>query len=342
MPAFVDYVNIHLKSGDGGNGCVSFRREKGVPRGGPNGGDGGDGGSVFLEAHPGMATLLDLKYRPYHKAERGGHGQGKNKHGKNGKDVIIKVPLGTVVSEDGQELVDLTKPGQRFCAARGGKGGRGNQHFATSVNRAPRYAEPGRPGEERRLTLELKLIADVGLVGLPNAGKSTLLSHITRAAPKVDSYPFTTLHPNLGVYMTKTGRHIVIADIPGLIEGASKGAGLGDRFLRHIVRTTILVHLIAFDDVNFDFDSLWEKYEMILKELSTYSKKMTEKKSILVLNKIDLVPEEIWKDSEKKFSEKGLEVIPISAIEETNLEQLMNRVDKVLTDIETKKDDDDD
>jgi len=334
---FVDYVKIHIRSGDGGNGCVSFRREKHVPRGGPDGGDGGDGGSVYLEADPLLVTLLDLKYRPHHWAGRGQHGKGKNMHGRNGEDVIIKVPLGTVVSADDVRLADLTRTGQRFCAARGGGGGRGNQHFANPSHQTPRFAEKGRPGEERTLILELKLIADVGLVGLPNAGKSTLLSHITHATPKIAPYPFTTIHPHLGVYEKKlTGEHIVIADIPGLIEGASRGAGLGARFLRHIERTRILVHLVAFDDKSLDFESLFEKYEMVLKELETYSDALIQKSQIVAINKIDLVPDDTAQKVIREFQSKGISALPISSLQKIGLDALLSRIELTLDQIAPK------
>lgn len=333
---FVDFVKIHVKGGDGGNGCISFRREKFVPRGGPNGGDGGNGGSVYLETDSQIATLLDLRYRPLHRAGRGQHGKGKNMHGRNGKDIIIKVPLGTVVTEGDIQVADLTKPGQRYCAAKGGKGGFGNQHFTTSVRQAPRYAEKGKLGEERSLILELKIIADVGIIGLPNAGKSTLLAHITHATPKIAAYPFTTIHPNLGIYEKNiSGEHIVMADIPGLIEGASRGAGLGDRFLRHIERTRILVHLIAFDESTMDFSALYEKYEMVLHELSVYSDRLLQKPQILILNKIDLVSPKKVNDVVKAFRTRGMEILPVSAKEKKGLDVLLPRIEEILEHIQT-------
>jgi len=336
---FVDYVKIHVKGGDGGNGCVSFRREKHVPRGGPNGGDGGNGGSVFLEADSALLTLLDLKYRPHHQAGRGRHGKGKNMHGPNGEDIIVKVPLGTMVSEGDVPLADMTNPGQRFCAARGGSGGRGNQHFANPSHQTPRFAEKGRSGEERTLILELKLIADVGIAGLPNAGKSTLLSHITNATPRIAPYPFTTIHPHLGVYEKKiTGEHIVIADIPGLIEGASRGAGLGDRFLRHIERTRILIHLVAFEEQSVDFDSLFEKYQMVLKELETYSDELVKKPQIIAINKIDLVSDAVVQKVLRRFKRKGLDALPISSLQSIGLDTLVSRMELVLDQISPKPD----
>lgn len=338
---FIDYVKIHVKAGDGGKGCISFRREKYVPYGGPNGGDGGNGGSVYLEADPNLATLLDLKYRPLHRADRGQHGKGKNMHGRDGQDVVIKVPLGTVVSEGDLKLADITKPGQRYCAAKGGQGGRGNQHFATSTRQAPHYAEKGKPGEERSLILELKIIADVGIIGLPNAGKSTLLADITHATPKIAPYPFTTIHPNLGIYEKEiSGEHIVMADIPGLIEGASRGAGLGDRFLRHVERTRILVHLIAFDETAEDFSDLFEKYEMVLHELSVYSDKLLQKPQILILNKIDLVSAKKVKEAVQGFRKRRLKILPVSAKEKTGLDALVSRIEEILDGIKASNEED--
>ena len=243
---FIDRVKIKVKAGDGGNGVTAFRREKFVPRGGPSGGDGGVGGSVWMESDEGLNTLLHLRYNPEHKAERGRHGEGSNRYGKDGEDAIVKVPVGTQVfdAETNELLFDFTEPGQRYLAAKGGKGGWGNAHFATPTRRAPKFHYTGRPGEEKELQLELKLIADVGLVGFPNAGKSTLISVISAAKPKIADYPFTTLEPNLGVVDMGDFRTFVVADIPGLIEGASEGAGLGDRFLRHVERTKLMLHLV--------------------------------------------------------------------------------------------------
>jgi GTP-binding protein len=262
-------------------------------------------------------------------------------HGRDGQDVVIKVPLGTVVSEGNLKLADLTKPGQRYCAAKGGQGGRGNQHFATSTRQAPRYAEKGKPGEERSLILELKIIADVGIIGLPNAGKSTLLAHITHATPKIAPYPFTTIHPNLGIYEKEiSGEHIVMADIPGLIEGASRGAGLGDRFLRHIERTRILVHLIAFDEITEDFSDLFEKYEMVLHELSVYSDKLLQKPQILLLNKIDLVSAKKVKEAVQGFRKRRLKILPVSAKEKKGLDALVSRIEEILDGIQASNEDD--
>ncbi|MDH5203334.1 MAG: GTPase ObgE, partial [Nitrospirota bacterium] len=243
---FVDYVKIHVKAGDGGRGCVSFRREKYVPRGGPNGGDGGRGGNIIIKSTNQLNTLLDFKYKREYKAGRGGHGKGKNMHGKDGEDMIIPVPIGTVIKDgdSGEIITDLDSEGKYHVVVKGGRGGLGNAHFATSVRQAPRFAQPGEKGDERELILELKLLADVGLIGLPNAGKSTLISVITSAKPKIADYPFTTLVPTLGVVKLGSFRSFVVADIPGLIEGAHKGAGLGFQFLRHVERTSVLLHLI--------------------------------------------------------------------------------------------------
>ncbi len=248
---FVDYVKINVKAGDGGRGCISFRREKYVPKGGPDGGDGGRGGHIIIKATDRLNTLLDLKYRRTYKAERGHHGKGKNMHGSNGKDLIVNVPVGTVIKDalTNELIADLDKNGMEIIVARGGKGGLGNAHFVTPVRQAPKFAQPGEKGEEKSLILELKLLADVGLIGLPNAGKSTFLSVISSAKPKIAEYPFTTLTPVLGVVKLKDYKSFVVTDIPGLIEGAHKGAGLGYQFLRHVERTSLLLHLIDISDI---------------------------------------------------------------------------------------------
>lgn len=296
---FVDYTHINVRGGDGGNGCVSFRREKFVPHGGPDGGDGGDGGKVWLVAARELTTLIDLKLRPNLRAERGRHGEGNQKTGRSGEDLIVEVPVGTVVIDDasGETLADLDRVGERFLAAAGGRGGLGNQHFATPTNQAPRRAYPGEPGQERRLILELKLIAQVGLIGLPNAGKSTLLAALTRATPKIAAYPFTTLDPNLGVMEADALRRITLADIPGLIEGAWQGAGLGTRFLRHIERTAWLVHLVAPPEDETDPDAGTDEaadkvrygYELIRRELAGYGAELARKPELVVLTKIDML-----------------------------------------------------
>ncbi|HYA62034.1 MAG TPA: GTPase ObgE [Candidatus Sulfotelmatobacter sp.] len=293
---FVDEAKILVKAGDGGNGCVAFRREKYVPRGGPSGGDGGHGGSVYVEANPNDNTLLRYRYNREFKADRGRHGEGSNCTGVSGADMILKVPVGTLIfdGESGELLADLKKPEQKVLVAQGGKGGRGNQHFAKPWHQAPREKEDGEPGEERHLRLELKLLADVGLVGFPNAGKSTLISVISAARPKIANYPFTTLEPNLGVvnadggtggHGLELGRTFVVADLPGLIEGASQGAGLGTRFLRHVERTRLLVHLIDTSDMA-EMEPV-KAYEIIEGELAAFSEVLTGKPMIVVATKLD-------------------------------------------------------
>ncbi len=298
---FIDRVKIKVKAGDGGNGVTAFRREKFVPRGGPSGGDGGVGGSVWIESDEGLNTLLHLRYNPEHKAERGRHGEGSNRSGKDGYDVTVKVPVGTqVLNAETDELeFDFTLPGQRFLVAKGGKGGWGNAHFATPTRRAPKFHYQGRPGEEKELQLELKLIADVGLVGFPNAGKSTLISVISAARPKIADYPFTTLEPNLGVVDMGDFRTFVVADIPGLIEGASEGAGLGDRFLRHIERTKLILHLVDVSSAS-GRDPV-EDYEIIDRELANYSEELAVRPQIVVATKIDALddPERLSRLSDR-------------------------------------------
>jgi GTP-binding protein len=288
---FVDEAKIWVKAGDGGHGCVSFRREKYVPRGGPDGGDGGDGGSVYFMADENLDTLLDFAGKHHWRAENGHGGSGKNKTGANGKDLIIRVPPGTLIYDTDLDVLlkDLDKPGMTVCICRGGKGGQGNKAFATSVNQAPRIAQPGKPGQERNLRLELKLIADAGLVGMPNAGKSTLISRCSAARPKIADYPFTTLEPVLGIVELSDYRRFVMADIPGLIEGAHAGAGLGFEFLRHIERTRIIVHII--DLAPADGSDPAQNYRTIRRELAAYSKALAEKKEIIVANKTDLDPD---------------------------------------------------
>ena len=288
---FIDRVKIRVKAGDGGNGVTAFRREKFVPRGGPSGGDGGKGGDVWLESDESLNTLLHLRYNPEHHAERGRHGEGSNRHGRDGADEIVKVPVGTQVFDaaSGDLLHDFTDVSQRFLAAKGGKGGWGNAHFATSTRQAPKFHYTGRPGEDRELQLELKLIADVGLVGFPNAGKSTLISVISAAKPKIADYPFTTLEPNLGVVDLGDFRTFVVADILGLIEGASEGAGLGDRFLRDIERTRLLLHLVDVSSLS-GRDPV-EDYRIINRELAAYNEDLAARPQFVVATKIDALDE---------------------------------------------------
>ncbi|MCP4021252.1 MAG: GTPase ObgE, partial [Desulfobacteraceae bacterium] len=285
---FVDEALISVRSGDGGSGCTSFRRERYIEKGGPDGGDGGHGGHVILKVDQGKRTLYDYRRQKFQKAQNGSPGLGKQKHGKNGTHCYINLPAGTLVSNADTEdlIVDLTQIDDEYVVAKGGKGGRGNKRFASSTNRAPRHSQPGLPGTELKLKLELKLLADVGIVGLPNAGKSTLISRISAARPKIADYPFTTLTPSLGMVEPKFGEPFAVADIPGLIEGAHKGTGLGISFLKHIERTGILIHLIDVSDI--DPDDPLTAFKLINNELSQYSKTLADKTQIVVLNKIDL------------------------------------------------------
>ena len=327
---FMDEVKIHVKSGDGGDGLVSFRREKFVPHGGPAGGDGGKGGDVYLVVNPHLSTLSVFQRKRHFKAERGGRGGSSNKTGKDGADVLIEVPPGTVVrdAESGRMMADLTQPGQRVLVARGGRGGRGNARFATATNQAPRVAERGEPGEERWLQLELRLIADVGIVGVPNAGKSTLLSVISAAKPKIADYPFTTLEPNLGV-VELDDRTFVAADIPGLIEGAHLGAGLGHSFLRHVQRTRALIHLLdgASDDPLADFNQ-------INTELALFDERLGEKPQLVVFNKMDLPQAaERWPAVREQIKARGYEIMSISAVAQTRVRELVGRVFQLLDEL---------
>lgn len=333
MTKFIDQVKVEIKAGDGGRGCVAFRREKFVPRGGPNGGDGGDGGSVIFVADSGMNTLYDFRYRPQLKAKKGGQGLGDKKSGKKGEDLIIQLPPGTTVrdAETGELLADLTVEGRQEVVAQGGRGGRGNQHFATSVNRAPRRYEDGTPGEEKTVILELRSIADVGLVGFPNAGKSTLLRAISNATPEVGDYPFTTLTPHLGV-VERNAERIVVADIPGLIEGASEGKGLGHQFLRHIERTSVLLYVVdaqGFD--RMDVRDAASDFEAVRREVMAYSEAMREKRSLIAINKIDLVssPQRLEQIEDQLRGLSDLPVFMISAQMKVGLEELIEALFRV-------------
>ena len=324
---FIDEIDIFVKGGDGGAGCVSFRREKFVPRGGPDGGDGGDGGSVFLDADADISTLLDFHYRRHYTAERGQHGKGANKHGRSGEDTVLRVPLGTVVFDRDTRapLGDLTAPGQRLLVARGARGGRGNARFASSTNRAPRRADLGRAGEERWIHLELKLLADVGVIGFPNVGKSTLVSRVSAARPKIADYPFTTLVPTLGIVRADEQRSFVIADVPGLIAGAALGKGLGHRFLRHIERTRLLIHLIDLDPSN-GRDPV-DDYRTIQDELVSYSDELAVRPQIVAANKAELTGTEDRRRRLERFcAAEGLPFHAVSAATGQGLTELMRDV----------------
>ena len=322
---FVDQARIYVKGGDGGNGVVAFRREKYVPQGGPSGGDGGRGANIVFQAEEGLRTLMDFRYRRHYKGERGQHGQGKNMHGAGASDLVIKVPVGTVIkdADTGDVLGDLVMNGQTFVGAKGGRGGRGNARFASSTHRAPAFAEKGEPGAEHWLVLELKLLADVGLVGFPNAGKSTLISKVSAARPKIADYPFTTLVPNLGVVEIAPGETFVVADIPGLISGAHQGAGLGHEFLRHIERTRVLVFVL--DCSGLEERDPVKDYEILLQELRLYRPDLLERPRLIAANKIDaLGAMEIAAGLGKHI--KDIEIFPISALTGEGVDQLVKRV----------------
>lgn len=332
---FIDRAKIYVKAGDGGNGVVAFRREKYVPRGGPSGGDGGRGADVVLMVDSDLSTLMDFKYKVHYKAKRGEHGQGSNKFGRSAEDLVIKVPPGTVVrdAETGEVLADLVEKGYRYVVAKGGRGGRGNARFASAVHKAPDFAEKGEPGEERWIILELKLLADVGLIGFPNAGKSTLLSRMTAAKPKIADYPFTTLSPNLGVVETGLGKgsSFVLADIPGLIEGAHEGQGLGHEFLRHVERTRLLVHVLDLSAMERD---PIEAFHAINDELVKYSEKLLEKPQIIAANKMDLPKARENLDKiEQTLVNVGYEIIPVSGATGEGIKQLIKRISEMLSKI---------
>jgi len=334
---FIDRCKIRIKAGDGGNGVTAFRREKFIPRGGPSGGDGGVGGDIWLEADEGLNTLLHLRYNPEHKAERGRHGEGSNRSGKDGEDAVVKVPVGTqVIDVKNDELIfDFTEAGQRFLAAKGGKGGWGNAHFATPTRRAPKFHYTGRPGEEKELQLELKLIADVGLVGFPNAGKSTLISVISAAKPKIADYPFTTLEPNLGVVDMGDYKTFVVADIPGLIEGASQGAGLGDQFLRHVERTKLMLHLVDVSSLS-GRDPV-KDYEIINRELANYNEDLARRPQILVATKIDALDEPERVERLRERAEKdSIDFFEISSVTNAGVKELVVAVSQRLKTIRTE------
>jgi len=331
---FIDEANIYIKAGDGGKGCVSFRREAHEPRGGPDGGDGGRGGSILFKASPQLSTLADFRYRREFKADRGEHGRGKDQYGRGGEDLVIQVPVGTLIKEEGsgEILADLSEPGQEYLGAKGGKGGRGNIHFKTSTNRAPRRADPGEAGEERHVVLELKLLADVSLIGKPNAGKSTLLSVITHAKPKIADYPFTTLTPVLGVVESLPGKgksvrdftSFTVADIPGLIEGAHLGAGLGHQFLKHIERTRVFLHLIDVSDPEQD---AWKTYEEIREELKAYNPDFMKRPEWVLLTKIEVAQDKkALEKARKQFEKKKKKVFLVSSATGEGLRDLVQQL----------------
>lgn len=322
---FVDKATIHIKSGSGGNGMVAWRREKYVPFGGPAGGDGGDGGSVYIEATENLNTLMDFKYQSIFKAEEGEKGQIKNMHGKNGKDLRILVPCGTIVrdADSGDAVADLREHGDQVMVAAGGRGGRGNSRFVSAKRQAPQFSEPGEPGIERNIELELKLLAEVGIIGLPNAGKSTLISVISAAKPKIANYPFTTLVPNLGVVRKPNGDGIVVADIPGLVEGASEGIGLGHEFLRHVERCRMLLHLVDLSAE--ESEDILANYDLINQELAQYNERLSKKPQIAVLSKIDAVSEDVVDYYKELLAEKTSEpVFTISAATQKGITELVN------------------
>jgi GTP-binding protein len=326
---FIDYVKIHVKAGDGGRGCVSFRREKYVPKGGPDGGDGGKGGNIIIKATKELNTLLDLRYQREYKAQRGEHGKGSNKHGRDGEGRIILVPVGTLIknAETEEVIADLDHHDAEVVAAKGGRGGLGNAHFATPTRQAPKFAQPGEKGEEKWLVLELKLLADVGLIGLPNAGKSTLISVISSAKPKIADYPFTTLVPNLGVVKLEDFRSFVVADIPGLIEGAHRGAGLGFQFLRHVERTSILLHLVDISDM-LTTDPV-EDFEKINRELVLYSPELLDKPMAVAGTKLDMAHDRVRLNRLKDYCrDKGLDFFPISSATGEGIKELVKYLSK--------------
>lgn len=329
---FIDEAKIFVKGGDGGAGCVGFRREKFIPRGGPDGGNGGKGGDIIVKTSRTHTTLLDLKYRQHHVAKRGSQGEGNNRSGKDAADITLIVPIGTLLkdAETDEVLADLTEEGQLFVLARGGIGGKGNAWFATSTNQTPRYAQEGMPGEERWVKLELKLLADVGIIGFPNVGKSTFIARVSAARPKIADYPFTTLVPNLGVVKYGDLQSFVIADIPGLIEGAHLGLGRGIKFLRHVERTKVLLHIIDISDEASP--GAWQNFTVINRELAQFSKELTEKPQIVAINKTDLtITRERLKKEAALLKKKGIEVFPFSAATGEGTTAILNKLIEMLS-----------
>lgn len=332
-------AKVYIKAGDGGDGVVHFRREKYIPKGGPDGGDGGKGADVYVEVDKNLATLKQFAYKQKFEADNGKKGMGRRKSGKSGEDVVVRVPVGTQLKwkkRVGEEVVemDLKQAGERFLIAKGGRGGRGNWHFKGPANTTPREAEDGEKGEELWLEMELKVLADVGLIGLPNAGKSTLLSMVSEAKPKIAGYEFTTLEPNLGV-MEDDGKRLVVADVPGLIEGASEGKGLGDQFLRHIERTGVLVHVVGvrLEKKEDLIEGLWQDYREIRKELEDYGKGVEKKRELVVLNKTDLIDGKIVEKVKKRFEKEGVEIVAISCGLARGIEELKKEIFEVLAEV---------
>ena len=329
---FIDEVKIWVKAGDGGNGCLAFRREKFVAKGGPSGGDGGRGGDVTMTASQHYNTLLHFRFNPEHQAERGRHGEGSNRTGREGKTIDLPVPVGTVVYDAGTgELIhDFTRHGETFTIATGGRGGRGNQHFATPWHQAPTEHEPGHPGEQHHLRLELKLLADVGLVGFPNAGKSTLISRISAARPKIADYPFTTLEPNLGVVSAEGGRTFVVADIPGLIEGAHEGSGLGVRFLRHVERTKVLVHLVDVSEQTGRKPA--DDFKIVMNELASFSPALVAKEMIVVASKVDVAQDPKRVESLRRLAQRrGLRFLAMSSVTGKGVKELVHQLSGIVS-----------
>jgi GTP-binding protein len=338
---FIDEANIRVKAGDGGNGCVAFRREKFVPRGGPSGGDGGRGGDVVMESSERHNTLVHFRFNPEHKAERGRHGEGSNRSGREGADVVLKVPVGAILydANSGERVHDFTRPDERIVIARGGRGGRGNARFATSTHQAPRECEPGRPGEERAYRLELKLLADVGLVGYPNVGKSTLISRISAARPKIADYPFTTLEPNLGVVAVGEEPEqisFVVADVPGLIEGAHEGTGLGTQFLRHIERTRLLVHLVDVSDASGRPDPV-QDFEVIMNELASFGAGLDKKPMLVAASKIDIANQQRLSTLRQFCRRKKLKLYSISGVTGEGIDKLKYALAKHVDEIRKRE-----
>lgn len=329
---FYDYAKVNVKAGDGGNGIVAFRREKYVPKGGPAGGDGGKGGSIILRADEGLRTLIDFRYQTHYKGKRGAHGSGAKQNGRSAEDVVLRVPVGTVVrdADTGRLLGDLRTHEQEIVVAQGGRGGRGNARFVSSTHRAPAFAENGETGEERWITLELKLLADVGLVGFPNVGKSTIISRISAAKPKIANYHFTTIEPNLGMVRVDAGRSFVVADVPGLVEGAAEGAGLGHRFLRHVERTRVIVHVV--DIAGSEGRDPLEDMAVIRGELERYAPHLNEKPMVIVANKKDLLTEDALEEALARLREAypDVEIFPISAASDSNLDALVYHLADIL------------